>query len=155
MCLIKHSSIDTYICPLLCVGGKAVLCNRWCRSSVHQGWNFARFLQAFLATQDGTGQAKLQTGKQKLMVVLVRRMKINSDCRSLKRGVVGRAQECWMRKLCKRSSRIGKLMNEQLLTYPRVQFPVRALTVIWVICLRSLLKWNFAYWGGTFLPSPL
>ena len=137
----------------------------------------------------------------------------NSDCRSLKRGVVGRAQECGMRKLWKRSSRIsllrsclsgchktvpenrtaavigsnwernvvrmweavpfrgalrdiakdgcegdysriGKLMNEQLLTYPRVQFPVRALTVIWVIYLRSLLKWNFACWGGTFIPSP-
>ena len=36
-------------------GSEAVLCHGWCWTAVHQRWDFTRFLQTFLAAQDGIG----------------------------------------------------------------------------------------------------
>ena len=71
----KHDSMQTvnnclklkgnYYSPrirLHLLGGKAVLCNRWCGTTVHQGRNLTSILQTLLEPENGHGSKKLQTG---------------------------------------------------------------------------------------------
>ena len=41
------------------VGGEAVLCHGWCRTTVHQRRDPPHVLQTFLEPEDGPGQTKL------------------------------------------------------------------------------------------------